>query len=304
MRKATWFLWLVFSAPAWAAFQTDLSGARSSSLGGAVAASGEGAADFFRTPAALARASSMEASLMYSRPFSGIEGEDFGVGQAALAVPTFWGTWGAGAATFRARGAMEETTLSFGAAVSMAGGRVRAGAALKRLSHQYLIDGDAAAQNDPVFRGGASRSAFDADLGLTASPGGPFELGVSVRNVRRADVGLAGRDRLRREVQSGVVVNLRSLDMTAAGDLGYDSRADGSARRVLPSVGLEKTFRAGFPFFLRTGVNRDRFSAGLGLAPGRLKLDYAFLMPRVASAVDVSTHQIHLTWRFSAAGGR
>jgi hypothetical protein len=297
-------LFLLLAAPAWAAFQTDLSSARSASLGNAAAATESGAADLFESPGALARTGTSEASFKYAKPFAGIDGADFGVGAFSLAVPTRWGVVGAGVASFQAPGSLQENTFSAAYGVSLLNDRLRAGAALKRLDHKYLIGGDALAQNDPIFRNGTSRTAYDADVSLAASIGGPLEAGVTVRNLRRADVGLAGEDRLSREVQGGLSCNLPSLGLTASGDLFFGARAGGGSGAVRPALGLEKSFGGQTPFFLRAGANRDRFSTGLGLRWRRISLDYAFLLPRALSVSDGSTHQIQLTWRFSAAGGR
>ena len=300
MTRKTWpFLFLLVS-PVWASFQSDLSSARSASLGNAAIATEQGAADLFESPGALARVKTSEASFMYAKPFSGIPETDFGVGAFSLAVPARWGVFGAGVASFQAQGSLQETTYSAAYGLSLLNGRFRAGAALKRLDHQYLTGGDALAQNDPVFRNGNSRTAYDADVALAATVAGSLEAGVTVRNLRRADVGLAGEDRLPREVQSGLSCNVSSLGLLASGDLVFGSRDRGPSGVVRPALGLEKSFGGPTPFFLRAGANRDRFSTGLGLRWGRLSLDYAFLISRVLSTSDASTHQLQMTMRFGA----
>lgn len=295
-RRLSWFLLSALAAPSFAAFQTDFSGARSAAMGGAVTADASGAASYFDTPAALAGTDSSEASMMYANPFADAGG-GFGSGAAALALPTRWGTLGAGVAAFEAADSLKETTFSAGYGVSFLGGRIRAGASLKRMDLQYSVGNDPLAQNDPVFRNGDSRSAFDVDAGLSLSLGGPLQGGVTVRNLRRADLGLAGRDRLRREVRAGLSLDLSSWGMKASGDLLSRTDADGSSGSVHPGIGLEKSFKAA-PLFLRAGANRDRLSAGLGFTRGRLSLDYAFIMPRAAGA-DASAHQAQLTYRFN-----
>jgi hypothetical protein len=277
----------------------DFSSVRSSSLGRTAAATGQGSEDFFSTPAALARTDASEASLMNGKPFSGIPDQEFGAGSLSLAVPTRVGTWGAGVASFKANGFLEETTYALGYGASFLNGRVRAGASLKRLDHKYLVGGDGLAQNDPLFRNGASRTAYDADLGMTVAVTGPLQAGLVVRNVRRADVGLGGQDRLPREVQGGLSLNLSQWGLTASGDLTSRISTDGS-RSMSPSIGIEKSFQGAIPLFLRAGANRDRFSAGLGLRRGRYSLDYAFLMPRALSGEDAATHALELTLRFGS----
>jgi hypothetical protein len=300
MTPKAWPLFLLLASPAGAAFQSDLSSARSASLGNAATATERGAADLFESPGAIARSKTSETSFMYAKPFAGIEGTDFGVGTFSLAVPTQWGVVGAGVASFQAQGSLQETTYSAAYGVSLMNGRVRAGAALKRLDHKYSIGGDALAQNDPVFRTGTSRTAYDADVSLALTVAGPLDAGVTVRNVRRADVGLAGSDRLPRQVQSGLSCNLPSMGLTASGDLFFGAQADGSSSAFRPGLGLEKSFGGPTPFFLRAGANSDRYSTGLGLRRGPVSLDYAFLIPRALSASAGSTHQLQMTMRFGA----
>jgi hypothetical protein len=135
-------------------------------------------------------------------------------------------------------------------------------------------------------------------LALSIDFSAAIQAGVTVRNIRRADVGLAGRDRLHREVQGGLALTLPAWGLTASGDLFFRSRVDGSSG-AQTFVGVEKSFGGPLPFILRAGAHEDRLSTGLGLARGRLSLDYAFLIPRTLSGADASTHLVQMTWRFA-----
>lgn len=296
--RNSWPLLLLLAVPARAAFQSEFTGVRAASLGGAVAARGEGAADLFATPVGLASLGGAEVSFMYGKPFSGLDGVDMGQGSAALGLPSRWGNWGLGAASFRAAGAKEERTLAASYALGLPGGGASLGVTVKHMSHQYLIGGDAGAQSDPLFQNGARKSAVDLDLGVSARVGGPLRAGVTVRNARGADVGLAGEDRLRREVQAGLALDLSDWGVKASGDLSFASRGPSDENRMQPSFGLEKTLYKDV-FALRGGANRDRFAAGLGVRYRSLSLDYALLFNRALSGNDGSSHQVQTTWRFS-----
>lgn len=295
MIRKTWLLMLLSAAPAWAAFQTEFTSARSAALGGAVAAQGSGTADLFVSPAALAALASPEVSLMYGKPFSGLDGVEIGQGAAAFGAPSRWGQWGVGAASFRADGAKEERTLAASYATGFGGGLFRAGATVKHMSHRYLVG--ARAQNDPLFRNGTEKSAVDFDLGMSARVMGPLTAGLTVRNARAADVGLASSDRLRREVQAGFTLDLTDWGVKASGDLLLAAR-DGGDRKAQPAFGVEKSLR-GDAFSLRAGANQDRFATGLGVRYKALSLDYALLFNRAVSDADASAHQVQMTWRFA-----
>ena len=302
MSRRHLLLLMLLAAPSRAAFQNDLSSVRSSSLGGAVSADGSGAADIFRTPAALSRLKAPEASLMYAKPFSGAPGVDLEAGSAAAGFPTRWGAWGLGAASFQAAGAMEENTFVAACAVNLFSGRVSLGASGKRLEHRYVVPDDPSVRSDPAFQGKSDRASYDADVSAAVAVSDALRAGVAVRNVRRADVGVAMEDRLGRELDAGASYYYSAWALTVSGELFYRS----SGRRMESGgagIGVEKSFLKG-PFFLRAGANRDRTSAGIGLYFRGLTLDYAFLLNRSPSTGDASTHQVQMTYRFFAAKER
>jgi hypothetical protein len=236
---------------------------------------------------------------MYGKPYAGLPDVDLSQGAATAAWPSRWGTLGLGFAGFRAAGAKEERTFAASYGVTVLG-RVRAGVTVKRLEQSYLTGSAAGAQNDPIFSGGTSRSAYDFDAGITADLGGPVKAGFSVRNIRQADLGLASRDAVRREAQGGLALDIPGWGLSAAGDLVLRESRPGSSSNASAFFGVEKAIY-GKTLFLRGGANQDEFSGGMGFRRAGLGIDYGFSLSRTLSNDNSGTHQVQVTFRFNTS---
>ncbi|MGQ0644993.1 MAG: type IX secretion system membrane protein PorP/SprF [Elusimicrobiota bacterium] len=287
----------VFSfLPLHAAFDVHLDGARSAALGRTfLSADGEAGA-LFGHPAGLASVPAPEVSLMYGKPYHGLKNVGLQLGHAAAAVPLKGGVLGFGYARFQVEGllAEETTAVSYGRSL---GKSVQAGVTGKRLSHGYEAGSDALAQADPVFRNGTSKSAFAFDAGITASAGKHLRFGAAGRNLNEPNVGLAGEDKVERQVQAGAQVDLASLGIKISGDLQFRRTAPGAPPSgPAPFFGVEKTLlKEGLA--LRAGANREEFTGGFGLKLGAVGFDYAFLFNKNLKEDNGGSHRLGLAYR-------
>jgi hypothetical protein len=291
------FVVALFIQPLEAAFDLHLDSARSAAQGRAFLSSAEDAGGLFTHPAGLSKVAQPELSLMYSKPFTGLPGVSVAHGQAAFAWPTSGGTLGVGFARLQVQNLMHEQT----AAVSYSRGlfkRFHAGATVKHLSHAYYPGSSALAQSDPLFQGKTSKSAVALDVGLTASVNRHLEAGVAVRNINEPNVGLVTEDKVRREIQTGLRLDLPGLDVRASGDLLLRHSAVGSLEKPTPFFGLEKGLHRDL-LALRAGANPDEFTGGFGLRIGAMAFDYALVFNKNLTRDNAGSHRLGMTWRFN-----
>jgi hypothetical protein len=289
---------LAFCGTADAAFQNPIQSPESAALGGASLTASHDSSSLFVNPAQLARMRQADFYFMYDQMYAGLEGVGT-IGQGFLSggLPTRFGTFAMGMGMFRAAGLIEERTLSFAYGKQLSD-RVDFGVVAKQLYHNYLINGDALAQQDPIFAHGHSASGFALDLGVVGHVTRRFNLGLAIRNLNRPDVGLATEDRVPREIQGGASYEFPSRHIRVTGDLTYRDNDAGRLRdHLTPAVGIEKSFEQD-RFVFRLGATPDSFSAGFGLRWGPVGLDYALVLNRNLIQGNVGTHQLGLRIRF------
>lgn len=287
---------LALAAPAAAAFQYVPSNPHSAAMGGTIMTAQGDSSTVFLNPASLAALGSVDLYFVHNRLYTGLGGVDaMQEGLFSLGVPTKWGSLGAGLATFRATGLVQERTVALTYAHRL--GRVDIGAAGKHLSHSYDAASDPLAAQDPVFRAGTSRSAVSLDLGLGAALTDSLRAGLAARNLNQPDVGLASEDRVSREVQGGLAYELSKAGLTLAADLTYREAGFADGRRLLPSIGVEKALGSR-KVVLRAGASLLDYSAGFGVRLGRVGFDYALILRRNLLEGNAGTHSFGVRFQF------
>jgi hypothetical protein len=166
------------------------------------------------------------------------------------------------------------------------------GVAGKLLIHSYLIHGNAAAQADPVYRQGASRSALAWDGGMLVRLGPSFQAAGVVRNINRPDVGLMSDDKVPRESRVGMELNAAGLKMNS--DVTFPN-GGWAERSAFFRVGIEKILYRSMA--LRLGANSQEFTGGLGMRIGRMGVDYGFVWSRHL-ADNLGSHYMGMTFQF------
>ena len=266
-------------------------------MGGAAAGLPQDAPSLFMNPAGLAGLKTGEFAVMYDKMYAGLSGAaSMAQSYMSVAYPTALGTFGAGLGTFKASGLMEERTFAVGFARAL--GRFQAGGTGKYLDRRFSLGDDVRDTRDPVFSNGTSKGAFALDLGLTAAVAGPLRAGLSARNLNRPDVGLVTEDRVPRELQFGLGLELRELGLKLLGDLSHRDNGFGDAAdRMIPRLGVEKSLSREKVFF-RLGANTLEFTAGAGVRLGRFGFDYALALRRSLLRDNMGSHRLGLTLQF------
>lgn len=283
-----------------AAFNVPIESPKMASMGGASMAASNEAASLFTNPAGISGLKTGQASFMYSKLFAGLPVDNMSVGYIALALPTRLGSFGLGWGTFMASGLTQEQTLALTFSHGLFSNRVQFGVTGKHLSHSFSPGGDALAEQDPIFKNGTSKSALGLDLGLSAQVMGPLQFGLAVRNVNRPNVGIATEDRLSREVQVGLGVEMGGIGLKGTSDLVMrDNSGSGikEQNRVLPTFGLEKTVVRDTLVF-RMGANPMEFTGGMGFKMGRWGFDYGLVINRGLVSDNAGTHKASMTFDF------
>jgi hypothetical protein len=248
------FAIIALTPPTQAAFKTRFQSARSAAMGDALAAGADEAGAVFTNPAGIARLGTAQATFMYEKPFAGLPDVNFNVGNTAFVTPLRRGTLGVGLALFSASGLTKEETaaLSYGVALPR---NIRAGVTVKYMSHSYDIGSDPVASQDPVFRGGASKSAIGFDAGVQVPVAQFLDFGLAVRNANEPNVGVLVEDRVPREIQTGLSLNMARVGMRVAGDLFMRKGSSlGGKTSPVPFLGVEKALMNNL-FVMRAGAN-------------------------------------------------
>ncbi len=305
MRRLAAFLFFLGSAaPSQAAFQEPILSPRSAALGNISVAAADDSAGIFLNPAGIARLPRPECYFMRSGLYAGLDGiGEIGTNLIAAGVPTRWGSFGLGYGSFRASGLMEERTMAFTVARKLPLG-VQLGVSANWLQHSFSPQGEDS--EDPVFRGGTSRSALGLDFGAVYPIAPGFDVGFSVKNFNRPDVGLASEDRVARQWRAAVAFPVGGRVLTVTTELAVRGATyPGGARRVLPTVGLQKRISGVWDaeVLFRIGVNPDEITSGFGIQKGRMGVDYALVLNRNLLGGSVGSHLIGVRLLFGGVGG-
>jgi LysM repeat protein len=278
----------------YALFNDSSCGARSTAMGGAFTAVAGGPEAMCANPASMLEINSAELTAVYGRLYSGLsDNSTIGQGYFGLVTPVaqyLQGNAGFAWNDTRLSDAYDESAFSVSYATSVLRG-LAAAVTLNYLRRGYTADSYTAV--DPVFTNGYSKSGLGADLSLFYRPQPKYAFGLTVKNLNRPDMGLAGTDRLPTEVRAGAsyLLNTSLLDLDAS-FAGPDFTV---------AAGAEYTFQR--QFALRMGIlagnySRRSVSLGLGARFGLAEFDYSFTMPISGISGTVGTHRLAFSFRF------
>lgn len=287
-------------APAQASFNVRHNSARSAALGNSFMGASNESAAIFTNPAGIAQLKTGEVSFLYGKPYAGMEGVNMALGHAALALPSKFGHFGVGYAGFQAPGLLQERTLvaSYGTSLF---NKAQVGLTMKQLSLSYMAGGDALAANDDVFKNGMGKSALTFDVGVMAPVGKYLKAGLAVRNLTEPDMGLASEDKVAREIQGGLSLEMAGRGLKISGDMAL--RADDAVGKTepIPFMGLEKMLYKN-TMALRVGANTYEYTGGFGLKIGAVGFDYAMVFSRNLLDDNMGSHKLGMTYHFGVKG--
>lgn len=296
----------------YAAFEFPDAGARQSGLGDACSALGGDAHSLLHNPAGLAYLDRGEFSSSYNRLFTGLDdGSNISGFQLLYGRPlTASDSLALGWMQTQLAALYKERTLSLGYG-RVWNERLAFGAALKQLQIteqapplNYTDSGSVTTGADPVFSGGESASGLGLDLGVLYEPAGGYSLGLSLQNINRPKVSLAGSDKAPAVVRLGAA--RRSSELLLVSEFRTREFTSGS-RDYEAVLGAERWWRPSktSSFALRGSLAAGsrsfrQFTLGLGYRVNDLQADYSFLMPLAGVSLGntYGTHRISFSARF------
>lgn len=282
-----------------AAFKMQPQSVKAVSLGKAFMANGNESSVVFMNPAGIADIGSSELSFIYAKPFAGLGDINLGLGCLAFTVPSKIGNFGAGVGTFVAADLKQERTIVLGYAKSLTvfDRELNIGISGKHFYHNYMIGSDPMATRDPIFAKGTSKSAIGLDAGLTFSISRPLKLGVAVRNINQPNIGLMTSDKLARELQAGIALDIPNIGLMVNSDLFYRApELKNSKNDILSLIGLEKGLYSD-KVMLRLGGNKLEYAGGVGIRLGNFRFDYAVVLNRNLKDDNAGTHQVGVSFK-------
>ncbi len=282
-------------APCSSAFDEYLTGARVRAMGGAYAALADDVNGVLGQPAALANLADTQLSVSYGQLYLGLsDGSRISDSSILFGMPA-GKHFGIGAAyqSLSLNSTYSENTALLAAGASICSG-LRAGAAAKMLTVSYGHDGYT--DLDPVFAGGMSRSAMDADLGIIWQATGKISFAYTRNNLLGADLGLAETAPV--TARDIVALGYREEDFT----FDLEDQQGGLENRVV--IGIEKLL-IDHLLALRLGFgsgNRDyrKVSTGFGFNMKQFSIDYAFEYPLSGIEGTSGTHYLTICTHFGA----
>ncbi len=284
-------------------------GARGAGKGGAFIASVDDVSAVMWNPAALSEVYMREALLSYHKPYAGLDGVNLNMGFASFAYPVEGiGNFGASFTSFDGDGKYRETTFQvsgareFSELLNIEPMMLSAGVNLKYLLSRYYWDSEIKALGDPVTeKDGAG--AFTADIGVLFQPSYSIPVGITVKNIIPADVGLAGEDIVPLEFKAGAAYRLGTVrgveSLTPEIMVGYrDHEYDDG--KVSWAVGVEG-WVLDHTLGLRAGINDNEGALGASfekfIGDFILRIDYAVLISSTLGD-NLGSHRISTNLRF------
>jgi len=282
------------------AFQDMNWSVRSSGMGGAFVAIADDADSPLVNPAGMMQVEGGQADFMYSKLFTGLDDVDLGLQYASFVHELRSGSIGLTWTRFETKDVYLENTITLAYALDLDKvykpfSGIFAGAALKYLSHTYLLDQYTA--GDPLFADTAGKAALTGDIGFLGYPLHDelpgFSVGAAVRNITQPDVGIGSVDKVPMETEVGAALTTDSLkvfnkfemiDPVVSVDVRYRMQDWGDRRnKVTVAVGgecwlLRKTLG------LRVGADSAEITGGVSVNCGITKsfgvrFDYAVNFP-------------------------
>ena len=282
---------LALASSGHASFQDMPQSIKASAMGGAFVALADDPSAVFINPAGLINLQAPEISFMYGKPLAGLDGVDLSQGYSAIGLPVGKRlALGLRADMFRATGLLSEYQIGGGlSALLMPKLAIGVGAAY--LYHSYDIARDPAYAGSGVFANRTSKGAVGVNLGLLGFITHQLQLGASISNLNRPDVGLESADPVAREIRLGGLYKMRFLRIL--GEVSQASDGQGVSQNNW-RMGIEIPIYA---VALRTGANNTGLTAGMGLRFGPFGLDYAFGMMSNISASNSGNQMVAISYK-------
>jgi len=261
----------MFAPPADAGFVSMEEGARATAMGGAFVAVADDATGIFWNPAGLAHTEGLKLTGMRTRLFAvdGLSEDCLAIGYSGWRSSGFGFGW--------SRSGVEdvynEDTFVMGAGRRIFGNNLALGAAVRI----YRVEAPGYAYyNDPNFE--ESDNGYAVDVGLLYRSR-QWSVACVVRNVGEPELKLISTseetDPIAREIRLGGAYVIRDV-MLITGEVRFPSEVpDYYKSKTSYYLGTEIWFFD--TFALRTGLNRGRATAGLGLKVEQLSVDAALL---------------------------
>lgn len=297
--------------PARSAFMDFHWGTRGAGKAGAYVASVDDASAVMWNPAALSQIYMREGMFSYDKPYAGLDGIDLSMGFFAVAYPhPGIANFGLSGTMYNGDGVYKENSYSFTAAreladlIDMGNMQLSAGINLKYLSHEYVWDDEIEGLDDPVVNAGDSAAAFTADFGVLFQPFYEMPVGLTVKNIIPADVGLYYEDIVPMEANIGAAYRLGTVgkfeDITPEFKVGFRNIEDDIRSPINYAVGIESWF-AMHTFGIRLGYNNNEIATGLSFEKyfGNvgLRIDYAALIS-TSLGDNLGSHRVSTSVKF------
>lgn len=310
-------LCLPLAGPAQAAFRDQGWGTRAAGMGGAFTAVSDDSNALSYNPAGLARVQEGEVSIMYAKPFAGLDlktGADgstsLGMNHIAAVSPAGrFGSLGLSWSNFNASRLYSENTYTLGYAKAVHE-RFLAGVNLKSLATKFTLDdltraSEATSSRSP-FRNATSASAFAVDAGALLRPMDPLWIGFTARNLNSPDIGLSQKDRVPREYRLGAAWTVENTgpfqEVTTSVEVAH-RKPQGNPTDTRALFGVETWF-SDRTYAARLGGNDRELAFGGSYNQDfrrfAMRIDYAFVWSTVIED-NGGTHRLSLTLRGGGA---
>lgn len=265
-------------------------GARGAGKGGAFIATADDASSITWNPAALSQIFMREGMFSYHKPYAGLEGIDLSMGYFSVVAPVYGiANFGAAVSSFNGDGLYKENVYQITVAkeflISFPGYqpvRFGIGLSLKYFNHSYIWDDEIKSLNDPITRQD-SAGAPTIDLGFLMQTRYELPIGLTIKNLLPADVGLVSEDIVPMEINIGAAYRFGAIgafeEVTPEIKLGYRDQEYGSKFNY--AVGIETWFSMHTIGF-RMGYNNNEIAAGISFEKyiGNIgfRIDYTALL--------------------------
>ncbi len=281
----------------YAAFYEEINiGARAVALGGAFEAETQDVSGIFYNPASLTNLKGAEIFTAYESMYLGLSDESslkrvaFSAGAPLNIKQKYFGTAGINYYKFELSDLYEETIIGIihGYPIKR---NLFYGLQLKVLKVGY--GKTKYTEINPVFEGGYNKYAFGQDIGVIYILDN-MNFGFSILNINQPDVGLKHKNKVKRNIRTGLSIKMNKLNLSSAVTYFQSSIR----------------FRAGFEtwffskrLFLRGGMNLGSWdyrniSVGFGYARDKYKIDYAWKYPLSGINDILGSHQLSFNYCF------
>ncbi len=284
-------------------------GTRGAGKGGAFIATADDASSIIWNPANLSLVYMKEFMFSYNKPYAGLEGININMGYCSVVYPVYGiANFGFAATLYNGDGVYRENSFQITAAKELSEVisrlnpmKLSAGLTVKYLTHKYIWDNEILSLNDPITEND-SAAAISLDIGILFLPAYEFPIGISVKNLLPADVGLEYEDIVPVEVNLGAAYRLGAFgvleDVTPEVKFGYRNQEYGDL--INYAFGVE-TWLNLHTIGLRFGYNKNEIAFGTSfekyLGSVGFRIDYAALIS-MSIGNNSGSHRISTSVKF------